>query len=70
MTERAPSSYEVPEELAGERADKIVAALGEMSRSMARELVDAGEVTGAAGPLEAKARLDAGAVISFPAPML
>jgi 23S rRNA pseudouridine1911/1915/1917 synthase len=66
MVDRTPESFEVPEALAGERADKIVAAMGDMSRSMARALVDAGEVIGAEGRLDAKTRLEKGDVIAFP----
>lgn len=66
MTER--ETFLVPEELAGERVDKIVATLGDMSRSMARELVDAAEVVGDSGVLDAKTRLLAGDRLSFPPP--
>ena len=34
------SDHIVPADLAGERADKIVAMLGDLSRSVARSLID------------------------------
>lgn len=57
----------VPDDLAGERVDRIVAVLGEMSRSVARTLVEAGEVTVAGVAVSPRRRLDAGDVVVFPA---
>ncbi len=51
---------QVGEELAGERADKIVAKLAGISRSAARTLVDGGAVEVAGRPVAPKDRLDAG----------
>lgn len=56
----------VPPRLDGERADKIVADLAGVSRSAARRLVDAGEVTADGEPVAAKERLMAGAVLVIP----
>ena len=42
---REPQRHVVPPDLVGERADRIVAVLLETSRSAARALVDAGDVT-------------------------
>jgi len=58
----------VPEELAGERADLIVARLGRISRSRARELVDASAVTVDGLPVASKRRLGAGEVLEFEVP--
>ncbi len=66
MADETHITHEVPTSLDGERVDKIVATLGEISRAAARALVDAGEVLGVDGALEAKARLSAGAVVTFP----
>jgi hypothetical protein len=40
-----PLTVEIPDELDGERADRVVAVLGEMARSEARVHCDAGLVT-------------------------
>ncbi|NOY55046.1 MAG: RluA family pseudouridine synthase [Actinobacteria bacterium] len=55
--------------LAGERADKIVAMLAQVSRGVARRLIDSGAVQIEGSPVAPKDRLDVGAVISveFPA---
>ena len=53
----------VPDDLAGERVDRIVAVLGEMSRSVARTLVEAGEVTVAGAAVSPRRRLDAGGMM-------
>ena len=58
----------VPAELDDERADKVVAVLGEMSRSEARRLVDSGEVRLGGAPVAAKDRITAGSVLGFEAP--
>lgn len=66
MAERL--SFSVPEDLEGERLDRVVAVLGEMSRAAARRLFDEEEVTvdGEAHP--PRTRLTAGQMISFPPP--
>lgn len=56
----------VPASLDGERADKVVAVLGDMSRSVARSLVDAGTVEADGVIVSAKDRLAAGTAILFP----
>lgn len=57
----------VPEDLDGERVDRIVAVLGDMSRSAARALVEAGEVavdgTSVTSP---RLRLNEGRSVTFP----
>jgi 23S rRNA pseudouridine1911/1915/1917 synthase len=60
----------VPEDLAGERADRIVAVLGELSRSEARSLVEAGEATFDGAPVRPADRITAGAMldVALPAP--
>jgi 23S rRNA pseudouridine1911/1915/1917 synthase len=60
--------FVVPEALDGERADKIVAVLGEMSRSEARRLVDAGDVTLGSDPVSAKDKLAVGDSLEFEPP--
>ena len=63
----APSlTVEIPDELDGERADRVVAVLGEMPRSEARVHCDAGLVTVDGRVVIAKERLSAGSSISFP----
>lgn len=59
----------VPDELVGERLDRVVAVLGEMSRSAARDLLDDEEVTVDGRALPPRARLSAGQVVSFPPPV-
>ena len=59
----------VPEELDGERLDRAVAVLGDVSRSMARRIVDGGGVTVDGSTVtEAKARVRAGSVLAFEIP--
>ena len=59
----------VPEELDGERLDRAVAVLGDVSRSLARAMVDDGGVTVDGVPVtEAKARVRAGSVLAFETP--
>ena len=58
----------VPSELAGERLDRVVAVLGEMSRSAARLLVESGEVTVDGEVLAARSRLEAGQTVTFAPP--
>lgn len=58
----------VPDELAGERVDLVVARLGGISRSAARLLVDSGGVLVDGSPATAKERLAPGAVVEFDPP--
>lgn len=59
----------VPEELDGERLDRAVAILGDISRSLARTIVDGGGVAVDGATLtEAKARVRAGSVLAFEIP--
>ncbi len=59
----------VPDELDGERLDRAVAILGDVSRSMARTIVDRGGVTvDGTTVTEAKARVRAGSVLDFEVP--
>ena len=59
----------VPEELDGERLDRAVAVLGDVSRSMARTIVDTGGVSvDGTTVTEAKARVRAGSVLAFEIP--
>lgn len=59
----------VPEELEGERLDRAVAVLGDVSRSVARSIVDAGGVTVDGAIVSgAKAKVRAGSVIAFEIP--
>jgi len=59
---------EVPEELDGERADRIVAILGRISRSIAGEMCERGEVEVSGGPVQGRERLAAGTVVEFEIP--
>ena len=61
-----PLSFEIPEDLGGERVDRVVAVLGEMARSEARTYVDAGLVEVDGEIAAAKTRVTAGSAISFP----
>lgn len=56
----------VPESLDGERVDKVVAMLGDMTRSEARAFCDDGRVTVDGDTAVAKTRLSAGQTITFP----
>lgn len=56
----------VPADLDGERVDRIVAVLGDMSRSAARALAEAGEVIVEGRAVAPRLRLAAGATLSFP----
>lgn len=60
--------FPVPEDLDGERLDRVVAVLGKMSRSVARALVDAGSVTVDRTPARANTRLVSGQTVSFDRP--
>ncbi len=62
-------SHAVPEELDGERLDRAVAVLGDISRSLARSIVDAGGVSVDGSTVtEAKARVRSGSVLDFEIP--
>lgn len=56
----------VPADLDGERVDRIVAVLGDMSRSAARALAEAGEVIVEGRAVAPRLRLATGATLSFP----
>ena len=61
--------YEVPDDLDGERVDRVVAVLAGISRSKAREIVDAGAVSGGAeAGLGPSARVRAGDTLEFDVP--
>lgn len=61
--------HTVPEELDGERLDRAVAVLGDISRSRARSIVDTGLVTVDGTPVaEAKSRVAAGSIVDFDVP--
>ncbi len=62
-----PLTFEVPGSLDGERVDKTVAALLDVSRAQARVLLDAG-VTIDGSPARPADRVQAGAVLVSPAP--
>ena len=62
-------THTVPEELDGERLDRAVAVLGDVSRSMARTIVDTGGVSiDGTTVTEAKARVRAGSALVFEIP--
>lgn len=64
-----PASRHVTAELAGERLDRIVAVLGDMSRSEARQMIESGGVTvGGQRANTPAARLNAGSVIGLAPP--
>lgn len=56
----------VPADLDGERVDRIVAVLGDMSRSTARALAEAGQVMVEGRPVVPRSRLGTGATVTFP----
>ncbi len=58
----------VPDDLDGERVDLVVARLGDMSRSVARRLVEAGEVTVGGETVVPRARVAAGDEVEFTLP--
>lgn len=61
--------YQVPEELDGERVDKVVAVLGGISRSQAREIVESGGLVGEAeSGLGASDRVSGGDWLEFEVP--
>jgi 23S rRNA pseudouridine1911/1915/1917 synthase len=55
----------VPVDLDGERVDKVVAVLGGISRSLARNIVDEGAVRVDGEEVTARQRIDAGSMIEF-----
>lgn len=57
---RESARHVVPPDLAGERADRVVAVVLDVSRGVARTMVDAGDVTIEEEPVSASARLAAG----------
>jgi 23S rRNA pseudouridine1911/1915/1917 synthase len=59
---------EVPGDLAGERADKVVAALAGVSRSQARRLLEAGRVIWDGRPIGPRDTLPAGAALLVDTP--
>ncbi len=65
-----PEQWVVPSELAGERADRIVAVLGGIGRAEARRLVDDGAVLVDGESVSGSTRLTAGRVVAvrFPPP--
>ncbi len=62
------SRWSVPEDLAGDRVDRIVSRLAGVSRSQARALVDTGAVTVDGGTVKASERLAAGTEIDVRLP--
>ena len=66
MTERAAAV--VPADLDGVRADKVVAVLFDLSRRVARELIDSGRVIVDGGDVAAADRLVGGARVSVELP--
>lgn len=60
----------VPTDLAGERADKIVAVVAGLSRAVARSLIDRGFVMVDGAPVDPKHRLVAGTVLDIDVPVL
>ncbi len=59
------SSHVVPVDLAGERADRIVAVVAGLTRSVARSLIDEGFVTVQGVPVDPKQRLAEGAELEI-----
>lgn len=62
--------HAVPEHLDGERADKVVAVLGGVSRVVAREVVDGNAVVVDGTVVSARDRLAAGSIIEFELPAM
>ena len=60
--------HAVPVSLDGERADKVVAVLGGVSRAIARQIVDEGRVRVDGDPITPRRRLSAGNTIEFELP--
>lgn len=67
MNGPAAGSFTVPVDLTGERADRIVAVLAQMSRSRARAAIEHGGVLVDGVPVRPVDRLATGAVLSVPA---
>lgn len=61
-------TWEVPDELAGNRVDKLVAVLGGVSRSVAKDAVAAGNITVDGVQPDASDRVNAGALIAAELP--
>ena len=55
--------WTVPEGLAGQRADRVVSSLLEVSRSVSRRLIEAGRAVAQGRPLKPAERLEAGSVL-------
>jgi 23S rRNA pseudouridine1911/1915/1917 synthase len=64
MSER--TTVVVPEELAGLRADRVLAIVAEMSRSSSRRLIEAGVVTADGRAVERSTALTSGTVLEYP----
>ncbi len=64
------TQHQVPGDLAGERADKIVAVVAGLSRAAARSLIDQGLVTVDGAPVDPKHRLVAGIELDIEVPVL
>ncbi|HLU53515.1 MAG TPA: RluA family pseudouridine synthase [Acidimicrobiia bacterium] len=60
--------FSVPDDLDGERLDKVVSVLGGISRAAARRIVDAAAATLDGEAFPARHRVAAGQILSFPAP--
>jgi 23S rRNA pseudouridine1911/1915/1917 synthase len=63
MQQADATLYVVPADLQGERADKIVAVLADLSRGRVKVLIDADQISIEGSPVKASDRLDAGVVI-------
>jgi len=67
MTHR---TIEVPQDRDGDRADKTIAVMLGVSRSLARSIIDAGDATIDGNPVQASDRLQAGDVLETVTPLL
>ena len=67
---RDPNTWTVPPELGGERLDRIVAVLAGVSRAVARELVESGDVMLDGEPAPPATRVLSGRVVAANAPEL
>ena len=67
---RDPNTWTVPPELGGERLDRIVAVLAGVSRAVARELVESGDVMLDGEPAPPATRVLPGRVVAANAPEL
>ena len=61
-------TFTIPDSLDGERLDKAVSVLGEMSRAVARQIIDDKQAVLDGETPPARHRVSAGQVLSFPAP--